>query len=170
MTSTNQEHEEAVKKVRDKLQKSNAFIGGQVELDEQPGVDLRATNKEGKTYYFTIIKGTKQDSKSVYSAVSLYTWKFVQENHTKDLFFISEISEKGKLSYYIYTPTEMWHRTNTPYVHLKCNPLKNANTLIEFKDNIDITPSSNRYEGEKTMLKKLKGLPDILNKLQQIKG
>lgn len=168
MTKTNKAHKEAVERVKDKLEKSNAF-SGKVKFDERSGVDLYATGKNGKLYFFTVIKGTRKNSESVYSAVNSATWQFINDNHTKDLFFISEIATNGQLSYYVYTPTEMWCRSNVPYVQLKCNPLKEFNTLVEFKDTIDITPPIGRYKGEDDMLKRLEKLPSILDQLKKIK-
>ena len=169
MTRTNNVHKDAVERVKIKLETTKAFTNVYLEK-ELSGVDLYATDKNEKKYFFTVIKGTKQSSRSVYSAVSAKTWEFVSNKHTKDLFFISEIEKEGQLpSYYVYTPAEMWHRSNNPYVQLKCNPLKDADLLIEFKDTIDVTPPASRYKEEENMLEGLQNLPPLLEKLKQIK-
>lgn len=167
MTSTNQKHKDAVEHVMKKLQDSGSFVS--VDKDMRPGVDLYAKRKDGETYYFSVIRGVKQKSKSVYAAVSSCTWDFVRKNHTKDFLFIAEILNNGVYTYYCYTPIEIWYRTTTPYLHLKCNPLKDKKSLQEFKDSFDVSIPERRYEGEAAMTSKLNILPSILDSLNVLR-
>jgi hypothetical protein len=166
MTHTNQKHLDAVDRVREELKK---YGYSEPEKDSQIGVDLHAT-KGGRMYYFTIIYGEKKESKSVYSAISASTWMFLsKDEHWRNTFFIAEIMINGEYKYYLYTPSEMWERSYTPYVHLKCNPLSRKETLVELKDvRIEELPAS-RYQGEQQMLDKLNILPQAITTLKKIK-
>lgn len=90
MTSTNQKHKDAVEHVMKKLQDSGSFLS--VDKDMRPGVDLYAKRKDGETYYFSVIRGVKQKSKSVYAAVSSCTWDFVQKKITRRIYSLLQKS------------------------------------------------------------------------------
>lgn len=167
MTNTNKAHDEAVQLVREKLEESGLF--GKINTDGVPqGVDLQTTHN-GNPCYFTVIKGREQKSKSTYSAVGANTWQFAMK-HPHTLFFIAAIENmEGIFEFYCYTPTEMWERSNKPYVHLKCNPLKKSKrSLKTIEETFSTDIPSERYEGEKKMVINLGKLSNLLGKLQSI--
>lgn len=164
MTRTNKEHNRAVELVKFELHKINS-LRNVCETDKE-GVDLQATIN-GQIHYFFVIKGKKQKSQSIYAAISTSTWEFAL-NHFRTFFFIAAIEENENFTYYCYTPTEMWERNTTPYVQIKCNPLKRKRKLVELSHSFTNIIPMERYKDEKTtkkVLDKLKKLSEAINRL-----
>ena len=166
MTNTNKKHDEAVNLVKRELENSG-FLRN-VRKDGVPdGVDLQASYGN-EDYYFAVISGKKQKSKSVYAAVSARTWNFVKEKSSK-LFFIAAIEENDTFKYFCYTATEMWERSNNPYVHLKCNPLKKGSPLQTIEETFKHSISEERLKGKGEMVTSLNKLSKLVGDLQMIK-
>ena len=117
--------------------------------------------------FFTIIKGKKQKSQTVYAAISVETWDFVLR-HFKEFFFIAAIEENDNFSYYCYTPTEMWSRSRMPNVQVKCNPLKKKKTLKSILETLRDPITESRYEGAGSIKDSLKELSRISKELKVI--
>lgn len=157
MADTNNKHNKAVDLVEKELDK----IGFVIVETETTKVDIVAT-KNGKTYYFIVIMGTKQKNRSIYAGININSWRFVSEK-SNNTFFVAVIESESGNKFYYYTPTEMWACSNKPYVHIKCNPLKKP--YYELKDFNDES-FSERYKGSKKLRKGLIKMSELYNRLQ----
>lgn len=160
MAGTNDKHNDAVKLVKSQLED----MGFQIDDAKEAGVDICAKRK-GRTYYFIVIMGTKQKGKSIYAGININSWLFVFRSQVP-VYFIAAIKEtSGSYSYYDYTPKEMWECSNKPYLHIKCNPLKN--TMHELKkiceDGIE-----DRYTDRKDLDKVQQNMSNLFDNLQSI--